>query len=444
MKQLSRFVVVVVVLGMALLAIGPASASDAGTLTKEFYGTTAGGEDVYEYTLTNANGMEVKIITYGGTITSIMAPDHQGDMANVTLGFDNLQDYETKSPYFGCITGRYANRIANGKFELDGKTYCLDRNNGQNSLHGGIKGFDKMVWEVTKEITNEKGAVGIELHYLSKAGEGWDPTLNNNQGCIDAGGLRGYPGDLDVYVTYRLTDKNEIRMDYKATTTAPTVLNLTNHTYWNLMGEGEGDINDHILSINADKFTPVDATLIPTGIEPVAGTPFDFRQPKPISDGLRSDHPQVIFGRGWDHNWVLNRQSGDKSLMLAATLREPANDVDKDDDISQQQSEGIGPIDDLEASAAGHGWPGGIILQVWTTEPGIQFYSGNFLDGSVYGTSHRAYRQGDGLALETQHYPDSPNHPNDPAWPSTVLRPGETYESTTIFKLGAHYGWGRK
>ena len=408
MKRLSRFVAVVVVLSMALLVVGSASAHGSGSIDKEPYGTTAGGEDVYEYTLTNANKMEVKIITYGGIITSIMVPDRKHAMANVALGFDNLQDYETKSPYFGCITGRYANRIANGKFVLDGQAYCLDRNNGENSLHGGIKGFDKMVWEVTKEITDEKGAVGIELHYLSKAGEGWDPANNNNQACIDAGGLPGYPGDLDAYVTYRLTDKNEIRMDYVATTTAPTVVNLTNHTYWNLAGEGEGDINDHILKINADKFTPVDVGLIPTGIEPVAGTPFDFQKAKPISDGLRSDHEQVIFGRGWDHNWVLKRNSGDTKLMLAATLREPNN---------------------------------GRVLEVWTTEPGIQFYSGNFLDGTVYGTSNRAYRQGDGLALETQHYPDSPNHGD---FPSTVLRPGETYETTTIFKLDVQHGCGPK
>lgn len=408
MKRLSRFVAVVVVLGMALVMLGPAAASEGGSLTKELYGTTAGGEKVYEYTLTNANGMEVKIITYGGIITSIMVPDRWGEMANVALGFDNLQDYETKNPYFGCITGRYANRIANAKFVLDGQTYCLDRNNGPNSLHGGITGFDKVVWEVTKEITDEEGAVGIELHYVSKAGEGWDPVKHNNQECIDAGGLPGYPGDLDAYVTYRLTDNNEIRMDYKATTTAPTVVNLTNHTYWNLAGEGEGDINDHILKINADRFTPVDETLIPTGIEPVAGTVFDFQKAKPISEGLRSQHEQVVFGRGWDHNWVLKRRAGDTKMMLAATLLEPTS---------------------------------GRVLEVWTTEPGIQFYSGNFLDGTLYGTSHRAYRQGDGLALETQHYPDSPNHKD---FPSTVLRPGETYETTTIFKLGVRQGWGPK
>jgi aldose 1-epimerase len=326
--------------------------------------------------------MEVKIITYGGIITSVKVPDKKGQFTNVVLGFDNLQGYEGMTTYFGCITGRYANRIAEGKFTLDGVEYQLDINNGPNHLHGGFKGFDKQVWEVTKEIIEPK-AVGIELHYLS-------PDLDQK-----------YPGALDTYVTYRLTDKNSIRIDYKATTDAPTIVNLTNHSYWNLKGEGECDINDHILKINADYYTPDDENLIPTGeIAPVAGTPFDFRMPKPISKGLRSDDPQVVIGRGWDHNWVLNRPSfEDKSLIFAASVYE-------------QKS--------------------GRVLEIWTTEPGIQFYSGNFLDGTVYGTSHRAYRQGDGLALETQHFPDSPNHDN---FPSTVLRPGQTYETTTIFKL---------
>lgn len=384
MKILSRifFVAVAITLLVTLVGPGVRPATASGTIIVDDYGITADGIPIEEYTLTNAYGMEVKIITYGGIITSIKVPDRKGQFANVVLGFDNLQDYEAKSPYFGCITGRYANRIAEGKFTLDGVEYQLDINNGPNHLHGGFKGFDKQVWEVTQEIIEPK-AVGIELHYLSPDGD------------------QKYPGALDTYVTYRLTDKNSIRIDYKATTDTPTIVNLTNHSYWNLKGEGECDINDHILKINADYYTPDDENLIPTGeIAPVAGTPFDFRMPKPISKGLRSDDPQVVIGRGWDHNWILNRPSfEDKSLIFAASVYE-------------QKS--------------------GRVLEIWTTEPGIQFYSGNFLDGTIYGTSHRAYRQGDGLALETQHFPDSPNHDN---FPSTVLRPGQTYETTTIFKL---------
>jgi len=384
MKILSRIFFVAVAMSLLIALVGPGvrPAAASGTIIKNPYGVTADGIPVEEYTLTNAHHMEVKIITYGGIITSVKVPDRKGQFTNVVLGFDNLQGYEGMTTYFGCITGRYANRIAEGKFTLDGVTYQLDINNPPNHLHGGFKGFDKQVWVVTKQII-EPNAVGIELHYLSPDGD------------------QKYPGALDTYVTYRLTDKNSIRIDYKATTSKPTIVNLTNHSYWNLKGEGECDINDHVLKINADYYTPDNATLIPTGeIAPVAGTPFDFRMPKPISKGLRSDDPQVVIGRGWDHNWVLKRPSfNDKSLIFAASLFE-------------QKS--------------------GRMLEVWTTEPGIQFYSGNFLDGTLYGTSHRAYRQGDGLALETQHFPDSPNHDN---FPSTVLRPGETYQTTTIFKL---------
>ena len=384
MKRYSRYLYLAVVLALALAFIlpGVTTAVARGTIVKQLYGETADGIEVDEYTLTNARKMEVKIITFGGIITSIKVPDRRRVFENVALGFDNLQDYETKNPYFGCITGRYANRIAEGMFTLDDVTYQLDINNPPNHLHGGVKGFDKQVWEVTQEII-EGNEVGIELHYLSPDGD------------------QNYPGNLDVYVVYTLTDKNEIRMDYRATTDAPTIVNLTNHTYWNLSGEGEGAIYDHILRINADQYTPVDETLIPTGeITPVEGTPLDFRKSKPLADGIRSDHPQIVIGRGFDHNWVLNRPSfEDKSLIPAAQLYEPES---------------------------------GRFLEIFTTEPGIQFYSGNFLDGTLYGTSHRAYRQGDGLALETQHFPDSPNQPD---FPSTVLRPGETYETTTIFKL---------
>lgn len=346
------------------------------------YGTTADGIDVMEYTLANANGIEVKIITYGGIITSIRLPDRQHTTKNVVLGFATLAEYETRSPYFGCITGRYANRIAEGSFTLDGKEFQLDVQSGPNHLHGGVKGFDKVVWEVTRVIEGEEGS-GIELHYLSPDGD------------------QNYPGELDTYVTYLLDDDNRLRLDYRATTTQPTIVNLTNHSYWNLAGEGEGSIYDHILQIDAAGYTPVDETLIPTGaIAPVEGTPFDFRAPKPIADGIRSDHEQIAIGRGFDHNWVLARASPDDAKLVRAAV------------LCDQ--------------------PSGRTLEVWTTEPGMQFYAGNFLDGTLYGPSGRAYRQGDGLALETQHYPDSPNQPG---FPSTVLRPDQLYTTTTVFQF---------
>ncbi len=403
LSRRSILINLLVLVPLTLFALGPATAAKSeGTISWEFYGTTADAQDVFEYTLTNANKrpIEVKIITFGGIITSIEVPDKWGNFENVALGFDNLNDYETKNPYFGTITGRYANRIANGRFTLDGVTYCLDINNDPNSLHGGFAGFDKKVWEVTRAEVGPDGPV-LELHYLSLAGEGFEGSA-----CPDGTSTPGYPGNLDVYVTYTLTDDNELVMDYSATTDAPTVVNLTNHTYWNLAGEGEGDINDHWLMINADRYTPVDPTLIPTGDLPfVYGTPFDFTVAKPISDGIRSNHEQVVIGRGFDHNWVLSRSSpDDESMFLAAAMCEPDSRR---------------------------------LLNVYTTEPGIQFYAGNFLDGTLYGPSGRAYRQGDGLALETQHYPDSPNQPN---FPSTVLRPGETYETTTIFQLMVNKG----
>ena len=398
MKRLTTLFTRVMVAAL-VLALGVPTATIAkggGMLTSQLYGSTSDGIDVYEYTLTNANGMEVKIITYGGIITSVKVPGRKSETANVTLGFNNLNDYETKnSPYFGGIIGRYGNRIANGMFTLNGVTYCLDANNGPNSLHGGGKGFDKQVWEVTEEINSSQG-VGIKLHYLSPAGDGWTGDFPNPN--CPAGSEFGYPGDLDTFVTYTLNDENQIVIDYEATTSAPTVVNLTNHAYWNLSGEGTGTIYDHLLTLNADRYTPVDSTLIPTGDLPsVEGTPFDFRTQKPVADGIRSDHEQIVFGRGFDHNWVLNPPKSNQLLSLAARLFDPNS---------------------------------GRELAIWTDQPGIQFYSGNFLDGTLYGTSNRAYRQSDGLALETQHYPDSPNHPD---FPSTVLMPDDTYRSTTIY-----------
>ncbi len=344
------------------------------------YGTTSDGQAVKEYALTNAVGVEVKIITFGGIITSIKVPDRNGATANVALGLATLKEYETVSPYFGAITGRYANRIAKAKFALEGKTtYSLAANNGPNSLHGGKVGFDKRVW-TAKEVKSADG-VGLALTYLSQDGE------------------EGYPGNLNVSVVYTLTDKNELKIDYIATTDKPTVVNLTNHSYFNLLGEGMGSIYGHLLWINADHYTPIDSNLIPTGeIAPVAETPFDFRVPKVINSGIRSNHQQMKYGPGYDHNWVLNRKSpNDKALMLAARVYEPTT---------------------------GRG------LDVWTTEPGLQFYASNFLIGTLYGPSGHAYRQSDALALETQHFPDSPNQSN---FPTTELKPGETFASTTMY-----------
>jgi aldose 1-epimerase len=348
----------------------------------QIYGTLSDGQTVEEYTLTNVNEMEMKIITYGGIITSICVPDRNGSMKNVALGFDNLAKYETQNPFFGAIAGRYANRIAGGKFTLNDTEYSLYINDDPNSLHGGAKGFDKRVWSA-REITQE-GQSGLVLSYLSVDGE------------------EGYPGNLNVTVIYLLTDENEIRIDYTATADAPTVVNLTNHSYFNLMGEGEGAIYDHILMLNSDHFTPTDATLIPTGeIVPVEGTPFDFRIPKTIGPGGRSSHEQILVAKGYDHNFVLNRANlTDGELGLAARVYEPMF---------------------------------GRMMEVWTTEPGIQFYAGNFIDSTLVGTSGRLYRQSDGLALETQHFPDSPNQPQ---FPSTVLNPHETYRSTTVYKFG--------
>jgi aldose 1-epimerase len=345
----------------------------AGTVEWRPYGITADGKHVEEYTLTNASGVEVKIITYGGIITSIRVPDRNGSMANVVLGFNNLADYEMRSPYFGCIAGRYANRIANATFNLDGVTYTLAKNDGGNSLHGGAKGFDKRVW------AGETIGGGVRLSYLSVDGE------------------EGYPGNLSAAVTYTLTDANELRIDYRATTDAPTVVNLTNHSYFNLAGNGSGTIYDHLISINADHYTPVNAALIPTGeLERTDGTPFDLRQPTRIGERIRSDHPQMVRGRGYDHNFVINRTG--EGLVSASRVIDPSS---------------------------------GRVLETLTTEPGIQFYTGNFIDGTLVGSGGGTYRQGDGMCLETQHFPDSPNQPN---FPSTILRPGEIYQSTTVYR----------
>jgi aldose 1-epimerase len=372
-------VLMVVTIGAATAS--PAPAHSKPNIEKDLFGTLEDGTPIDRYTLTNGE-LRVRILTYGGILQSIEVPDRRGRLANVTLGFDNLEDYVERNPYFGCITGRYANRIALGQFTLDGVLYDeLPINNDPNSLHGGDVGFDKQVWDATPFTT--KRTVGLRLTHTSPDGD------------------QGYPGTLEAEVVYTLT-RDGIQMDYRATTDAPTVVNLTNHAYFNLAGEGTGTIDDHRLQIDASNYTPVDETLIPTGeIAPVAGTPMDFGRPTAIGERNRDGtFEQLVIGRGYDHNWVL----------------------DRDDDT----------FTELERAARVTDPRSGRVLTVVTTEPGIQFYAGNFLDGTLVGTSGQMYRQGDGFALETQHYPDSPNQPD---FPSTVLRPDEVYETTTIFQF---------
>jgi aldose 1-epimerase len=386
MQNLGRAVPVVARAGtvLALMAtIGavsatPSSAHGGPTVTKQPFGSTSEGP-VDRYTLTNSNGMRVRILTYGGILQTIDVPDRRGHTANVTLGFDNVADYVAKSPYFGALIGRYANRIAGGRFTLEGVTYQLPINNDPNSLHGGTVGFDKHIWATTPFRHGDD--VGLVMTLTSPDGD------------------QGYPGELHATVTYTLTHTNAIRMDYRAfVLKKDTIINLTNHAYFNLAGEGSGSIEDHVLYLNADKYTPVNSVLIPTGIEAVHGTPLDFTHPTAIGARLRDGFQQLVFGRGYDHNFVLNRHDS-TSLVLAARVVDPHS---------------------------------GRVLSVLTDQPGIQFYSGNFLDGTLVGTSGRMYRQGDGFALESQHYPDSPNHPD---FPSTVLKVGDTYRTSTIYQF---------
>jgi aldose 1-epimerase len=378
-----------------------------------------GGKSVDRYTLTNARGMTVRILTYGGIIQELDVPDRNGQETNVTLGFKDLAGYTSdaylaSNPYFGALIGRYGNRIGPvdrvaGQppgFTLGTNTYTLDDNNNGASLHGGFEGFNRKVW--TAEAIDTGNTVGVKLTLDSPAGAGC--TAGKNPFTCT-----GYPGDLAVEVDYTLDNRNALKMHYTATTTAPTVINLTNHAYWNLAGEGSGTIYDHQLFLNADRYTPVDDKLIPTGALPsVAGTPFDFTSFHAIGERIRLGDPQLKIGRGYDHNWVLNAPKKAGKLNLAAILVDPSS---------------------------------GRRLTILTKEPGIQFYSGNFLDGTLYGFSDRQYRQGDGLALETQHFPDSPNHgPGHGDFPSTELDPGQTYDTTTVYAFSAgddHHGHAR-
>ncbi|HEV2109246.1 MAG TPA: aldose epimerase family protein [Thermomicrobiales bacterium] len=362
---------------------GPLSPQfNVGHITFRSFGTLK-SQSVDAYTLTNPSGMEVAILTYGGILQSIRVPDRDWRMANVGLGFENLDEYVEAAPYFGALIGRYANRIAKGRFTLSGTTYQLATNNGPNALHGGTQGFDKQIWDA-KQIDSANG-VALRLSRVSPDGE------------------EGYPGNLSVEVTYTLTPRNEIRIDYLATTDKTTIVNLTNHSYFNLGGEGSGPVYDHELQLDASRYTPVDVTSIPTGeIAPVAGTPMDFTRAQPIGGRIRERFEQLVFGRGYDHNYVLDRPDGEgSSLAPAATLRDPMS---------------------------------GRTLTISTTEPGIQVYTGNLLDGRIYGSGKKSYRQGEAIALETQHFPDAPNHPE---FPSTTLEPGQEYRSATIYAFSS-------
>jgi len=343
----------------------------------ESFGKLPSGEEVRLFTLTNKNGMEARIMNYGGAIVSLKTPDRNGQLADVVLGFDSLDGYLKGSPYFGALVGRYGNRIAGGKFVLNGETYTLPVNNGPNSLHGGLKGFDKVLWS-------------------AEQGEGQSLVLK----YVSADGEEGYPGELSATVTYTLTDDNELKIDYEAATTKPTVVNLTNHSYFNLKDGGASTILDHELTLMADRTTPVDEGLIPTGeLRPVEGTPFDFRTSTPIGARIDAGDEQIKFGGGYDHNFVLNRSG--EGLAPAARVYEPTT---------------------------------GRVMEVSTTEPAVQFYTGNFLDGTLTGKGGVTYARRSALCLETQHYPDSPNKPD---FPSTTLNPGETYRSTTVYKFSA-------
>lgn len=353
-------------------------AETRASVMKSSFGTTHDGVPVDRFTLKNKNGIEVSVISYGGIITSLQMPDRNGVREDIVLGFDSLSDYEKGHPYFGALIGRFGNRIAKGKFPLDGQTYTLSQNNDANHLHGGHKGFDKVLWALSEHPSREGAAV--KLSYLSSDQE------------------EGYPGNLQVDVIYTLTDADELRVDYQATTDKKTILNLTQHSYFNLSGNTRRDILDHTLTLHADQFVPVDQTLIPTGeLKAVAGTPFDFTTPAVVGSRINAADEQLKFGRGYDHCWVIRKESG--VLAHAATLF---------DAVSGRQ------------------------VDVFTTEPGIQFYSGNFLDGTLTGKYNSVYRHRMGLCLETQHFPDSPNQPN---FPSVELKPGEVFQSQTVFKF---------
>jgi aldose 1-epimerase len=372
---------------LAVSLAGCATMSKSNSsISKAAFGNMPDGTPVEIYTLRNAKGAEACIMTYGGIVQKLTMPDKNGNYADIVLGFDGLNGYTQPSyvnacPYFGALIGRYGNRIGGAKFTLEGQTYTLATNNGPNSLHGGLKGFDKVVWTAVKADVGSEGP-RLTLNYLSKDGE------------------EGFPGNLNVTATYTLTDDNALKLTFSATTDKPTVVNLTHHSYFNLAGQGNGDILDHIVYINSDQTTPVDSGLITTGtFADVTGTPFDFRKPTAI--GARINDPDTIlqYGPGYDHNWVINKPAGKFGLM--ARVMEPAS---------------------------------GRVMEVWSDEPGLQFYTGNFLDGTLTGKDGKVYQRRNAFCMEPQHYPDSPNKAN---WPSVELKPGQTYHNTIEYKFSA-------
>ena len=356
----------------------PMSPAANSTVAESAFGTLPDGREATLYTLENPNGMVVKITNYGGIITSIIVPDKEGNMGDVALGYNSVEEYAAGNPFFGCITGRYANRIAKGQFTINGETYTLATNNGENHLHGGLEGFDKKLW-AAESFKNDDG-VGVVMRYTSPDGE------------------EGYPGTLDVAVTYTLTPANAIQIDYEATTDKPTVVNLTNHSYFNLKDGGASTILDHKLRIIADQFVPTDQGNIPLGpLADVENTPFDFRTSTAIGDRIEAEHTQIEYGYGYDHNYVIN--GGGSELTLAAEVHEEST---------------------------------GRFMEVFTTEPGVQLYTGNHLNGNFVGKGEVAYARRTGFCLETQKYPDTPNQPD---YPSAQLNPGETYMSTTVYRF---------
>jgi aldose 1-epimerase len=377
--NLRRSVSLLLLWSLVVLA-GAAAAQRRVAVTKEGWGSTPDGQAVELYTLTNRRGAEARIATYGGVVVSLRVPDRAGKLDDVLLGFDSLEGYLGGKSYIGALIGRYGNRIARGRFRLNGREYTLATNNGENHLHGGVRGFDKVVW-AGRPLRSAAGPA-LELKYLSKDGE------------------EGYPGNLSVRVVYTLTNANELKVDYSATTDKDTVVNLTQHNYYNLAGQGTGDILGHSLQIFGSRFTPTDAGSIPTGeLRSVRGTPFDFLTPHTIGERIEQPYEQLKLGQGYDHNYVINGSPG--RLRRAARVHEPTT---------------------------------GRVMEVWTTEPGMQLYSGNFLDGTEVGKGGRPYQRRYGFCLETQHYPDAPNKPS---FPSTTLRRGAQYRTTTVYKFSA-------